>query len=88
MTSHNPAGYYGLKLSELVEIEITQLDYFSLASLINDLTYSLTPQGGDFATNEVSTHAAYAIAHLSPIHMIKLLRWLAEILEVKGNGQS
>ena len=87
MTSHNPAGYYSLKLSELVEIEITQLDYFSLASLTNDLTYSLITQGNDFESDEISTHAIYAIAHLSPIDRIKLLRWLAELLEAKGNGQ-
>lgn len=88
MTSHNPAGYYSLKLSELVEIEITQLDYFSLASLTNDLTYSLITQGNDFESEEISTHAIYAIAHLSIIDRIKLLRWLAELLEVKANGQS
>lgn len=88
MTSHNPAGYYSLKLSELVEIEITQLDYFSLASLTNDLTYSLIIQGNDFESEEISTHAIYAIAHLSLIDRIKLLRWLAELLEAKGNGQS
>ena len=86
--SCNPLGYYGLKTSELVEIEITQLDYFSLASLTNDLTYSLITQGNDFESEEISTHAIYAIAHLSLIDRIKLLRWLAELLEAKGNGQS
>ena len=86
--SCNPLSYYGLKTSELVEIEITQLDYFSLASLTHDLTYSLITQGNDFESDEISTHVVFAIAHLSLIDRIKLLRWLAELLEAKGNGQS
>lgn len=88
MTYPNPAGYYSLKLSPVIEEAIQALDYEKLVILAHSLTYNLgdgseerfycfipfTPSSFDDAINQLST-----------TDKLSLLRWIAELLAAKNN---
>lgn len=79
MTSHNRAGYYGLKIPESVETEITSLSDKPLLELIHDLT-SCIRYRTDFVTYVIHFNSASEIETLSTENKIALLRWLCERL--------
>ena len=83
MTSHNPAGYYGLKIPESVETEITSLHYFELAHLLYSLSYSTCPDHFDSerpSRNQLTNRAIEWIADLGEADLIALVRWVASRL--------
>jgi hypothetical protein len=80
MTYPNPAGYY-LPLPEAIENKITNLDYLALSEILNDITYSLTPTGGDAVnTDWLSCEADEYFTSLDPEPRIALIRWISERL--------
>ncbi len=91
--SCNPAGYYGLKLPESVEQELSQLSDKPLLEVIHDLTSTLRHRT-DFVTYVLHFNTSSEIEALSTETKIALLRWLAERLawlksqEKPSNGQS
>ncbi len=87
MTYPNPAGYYGLKMPEQFETEITSLDYVELSEVLNDITYSLVPCGEvDVETGHLSIEADEYIRSLDPEPRIALIRWIAERLAYLAGG--
>lgn len=89
MTSHNPAGYYGLKLRADLENEVNSLDKADLELLLLDLAAYLNRDDEEFgfesayASVELDTY----IEDLKYSDLIAFIRWVAEILAVKANGQ-
>ncbi|MCA6610756.1 MAG: hypothetical protein IM516_01330 [Pseudanabaena sp. M158S2SP1A06QC] len=89
MTSHNPAGYYGLQLPQNFETEILQLGYFELVETVHEMIYSITPNGETFPSFEHLFPESESYYHdLSFEPRISLIRWIAEILSTKFNAQS
>jgi len=85
MTSHNPAGYYGLEIPEAIEKEIADLCYLDLVETINDIIYSLTPQGViSPAFEHLCADTDDWFCELELSDRLSLVRWLSEILSTKS----
>ncbi len=85
MTYPNPAGYY-LPLPETYEAEIRELQFTELAVLTNNITFSLTPCGGDdIVTDDLSIEADQYLNSLTTESRISLIRWLSERLSYLAN---
>lgn len=80
----NPAGYYGLKLSESVEQELAHLSDKPLLEVIHDVTTSIRHRT-DFVTYVLHFNSSSEIEALSTENKIALLRWLCERLAWLNN---
>jgi hypothetical protein len=76
----NPAGYYGLKLSESLDRELSDLTDKPLLEVIHDLIESIRRRT-DFVTYVIHFNSAAEIEALSKQDKLALLRWLCERLE-------
>jgi hypothetical protein len=80
----NPAGYYGLQLTQDIEESVTELDYDQTVTLTHSIIYHLGEGKGDrFYSFIPLTPSSFdaAIDKLSTQDKISFLRWLAERLE-------
>jgi hypothetical protein len=84
--SCNPSGYYGLKLCPDTEKEISELHDKPLLELFHDLAASVRFRVS-FSSFTISNPAHQEIDQLNKLQQIALIRWLAELLEVKANAQ-
>lgn len=83
MAFPQPAGYYGLQLSESAETLITSLDYKALFSLLYDVVLCTSTDDIDrfYAISLTCTKAFEdEIEDLSEANKIALIRWLGDRL--------
>lgn len=82
MTSHNPAGYYGLEIPDIYQNEIDELTCSALIEVAHEITTAIAKQ-----TEFTSTHLCYGfdgyIENFTIKDKISLLRWITEIILLK-----
>jgi len=79
MSFPQPAGYYGLKLSEEAEAEITKLSDKPLLELLHDVITAIRFRV-EVTSFVISNETHTQIVDLSPSHKIALVRWLGDLL--------
>ncbi|MFM7888685.1 MAG: hypothetical protein ACKPCM_18785 [Pseudanabaena sp.] len=80
-----------MQLPQDLETEILQLGYFELTETLNEMTYSITPNGEalpNFEHLPSQRESGSYYDNLGIEHRIALIRWIAEILSTNFNAQS
>jgi hypothetical protein len=74
-------------MPESVEKEFNELDYVELSETLNEITYSITPNGETYPSFEhLSDEAERYFDDLSVEPRIALIRWIAERLASLAKG--